>query len=406
MSPRRSLLGTVVLVAAGAAVGYLLLGLHSHVFNDEGVHAAQVDVFLRGTYAVIPQLTMIPGYHAVLALVESVTGFHDVRQLRLVTLLGSLALPVLVFRLTAMHWPQEASRRTVQWFFMPLLFPLYFLVYTDAWGLAAVLATQLCALRRRYTLAAIAGLAGTLVRQDLIIWVGVAWLLALLDGIDPARWRGEWRSRLLAGFRRAWPLLLVMLLFLAFVLWNRGIAVGERERHALTFNLTNIACFLLCAWLVFLPQNVAALPRIRALLVRPICIVLLLAGFALYMGTYSNAHPYNGEQLRYFLHNEALHWLTAYPWIRASAFVPMAWMVLTACVTDLAEPRLKVLYVIAPLAVGLHPLIEQRYYLPALTLFQVWREPLGARWENALVALYALGTIVIMWGIVSERFFP
>jgi alpha-1,2-glucosyltransferase len=269
-----------------------------------------------------------------------------------------------------------------------------------------VLATQFCALRRRYALAAIAGLAGTLVRQDLIVWVGVAWLLALMDGIDPARWRGEWRSRLIAGFRRAWPLLLVMLLFAAFVLWNRGIAVGERERHALTFNPTNIACFLLCAWLVFLPQNVAALPRIRGLIFRPICIVLLVAGFALYMGTYANAHPYNGEQLRYFLHNEALHWLTAYAWIRAAAFVPMAWMVLTACVTDLAEPRLRVLYVIAPLAVGLHPLIEQRYFLPALTLFQVWREPLGARWENALFALYTLGTIVIMWGIVSERFFP
>src|SRR5262249_40152303 len=160
--------------------------------------------------------------------------------------------------------------RTVQWFFMPLLFPLYFLVYTDAWGLVAVLATQLCALRRRYGLAALAGLAGTLIRQGPIVWGGVAWLLALLTGFDPARWRDEWRGRLAAGLRRSWPLLVVMLLFVAFVLWNRGIAVGERERHALTFNTTNIACFLLCAWLVFLPQNIAALPRIRGLLRRPI----------------------------------------------------------------------------------------------------------------------------------------
>jgi len=404
--PRRSILGTVLLIAVGAVAGYLLLGIHPHVFNDEGVHAAQVEVFLRGTYAVIPQLTMIPGYHAVLALVERVTGFHDVRQLRLVTLLGSLALPFLVWRLTAMHWRQEAPRRTLQWFFMPLLFPLYFLVYTDAWGLVAVLATQLCALRRRYALAAIAGIAATLVRQDLIVWVGVAWLLALLEGFDPARWRDEWRGRLGAGLRRSWPLLVVMLLFVAFVLWNRGIAVGERERHALTLNPTNIACLLLCAWLVFLPQNIAALPRIRGLLRRPSCIALVVAGFAFYMGTYANAHPYNGEQLRYFLHNEALHWLTAYPWIRGAVFVPMAWMVLTACVTNLAEPRLRVLYVIAPLAVGLHPLIEQRYYLPALTLFQVWRQPAGERAENATLVWYAVGAIAIMWGIVSLRFFP
>ena len=57
MSPRRWVLGTVLLIATGAAVGYLLLGMHSHVFNDEGVHAAQVD----GTCTIIPQLTMIPG---------------------------------------------------------------------------------------------------------------------------------------------------------------------------------------------------------------------------------------------------------------------------------------------------------------------------------------------------------
>jgi len=59
-----------------------------------------------------------------------------------------------------------------------------------------------------------------------------------------------------------------------------------------------------------------------------------------------------------------------------------------------------------PTASGAITYSEQRYYLPPFTLFQAWRAPIGARWENALLALYALGTILIMWGIVSERFFP
>jgi alpha-1,2-glucosyltransferase len=83
----------------------------------------------------------------------------------------------------------------------------------------------------------------------------------------------------------------------------------------------------------------------------------------------------------------------------------MAWMVLSLCVIDLAEPRLRIMYLVAPLSVGLHPLIEQRYYLPALTLFQVWRPPAGGRIENALLASYAVVTLWVMWGTLSGRFF-
>ena len=129
------------------------------------------------------------------------------------------------------------------------------------------------------------------------------------------------------------------------------------------------------------------------------------AGFALYMGTYANTHEYNREELRFYVHNEGLYWLTHYTWIRAAAFVPMAWMALTVCVIDLAQPRLRIMYLVAPLSVGLHPLIEQRYYLPALTLFQVWRPTAGGRWENAMLVIYAVLSIVMVWGTATNRFF-
>jgi len=81
------------------------------------------------------------------------------------------------------------------------LFPFFFLVYTDVWPLAAMLATQLGALRRRYVLAAVAGLAATLLRQDMIVWVGMAWLLVLLGDSDFLAWRREWRTRASCGRR-------------------------------------------------------------------------------------------------------------------------------------------------------------------------------------------------------------
>jgi len=406
MMAREPMWRTVGIVAVGAALGYAVLGLHSDMLADEGFHVSQAKAFFDGQFVILSGTAMVPGYHAVLALVERTFGLHDVVFLRFINLLGSLLLPVLVWRLVALHAPAVAARRTAQWFLMPLLFPFYFLVYTDAWALVALLAIFLCTLQRRYVLAAAAAAVATLLRQDMIVWAGMAWWLAVLGDGDLAPRRREWRLRLRSGLWRGLPLLVVLLAFVVFYLWNGGVAVGDRERQTLRFNLTNIACFLLCAWFVFLPQNIAALPRIRTFMLRPTCIVLVLAGFALYMGVYANDHEFNSGRHRYFLHNEGLHWLTEYPWIRALAFVPMAWMALTAAVTPLAEPRLRIMYLFAPLAVGLHPLIEPRYYLPALTLFQVWRTASGARYENAMLAWYAVATIWIVWGIASGRFFP
>jgi len=396
----------VVLVAIGGTLGFAALGLHSDMLADEGFHVSQAKAFFDGQYVILRGTAMVPGYHAVMALIERALGHHGVLLLRLLNWLGSLLLPVLVWRLVALHASAEAARRTAQWFLMPLLFPLYFLVYTDAWALVAVLATFLCTLQGRFVLAAVAGAAATVLRQDMIIWVAMAAIVAMLGDGDLDPWRAWGRQRLRAGLQRALPFLAVAVGFVAFYVWNGGIAVGDRERQALRFNLTNIAYFLLCAWLVFLPQNIAALPKIRGLCRRPLYVALVVAGFALYMGTYANDHEFNSSRFRYFLHNEGLYGLTEYPWLRALAFVPMAWMASTAVVTELAQPRLRIMYLFAPFAVGLHPLIEQRYYLPALTLFQVWRSASGTRYENALLAWYAVATAWIVWGIASGRFFP
>jgi len=396
---------TVLLIAAGAVAGYAMIKGQTRLLTDEGAHASQVWLFAGDKPEILAAITMIPTYHAIQALIQRMTGLHDVASLRLMNLLGGLLVPLFVWRLVAMHSPLESGRRTLQWFYMPLLFPLFFLVYTDVWALAAVLATLLCALRGRYVLAGCSGLIATLLRQDMIVWVGLAWLLVVVADVDLRTvWR-DWRGQLLPSFLRGLPLLLVMLAFLSFYLWNHGIALGDRSQHELGFNPTSIAYALLYAWLIFLPQNVRAIPRIRQLLRRPACIALLAAGFALYMGTYANAHEYNSEQLRFYLHNEGLYWLTHYTWIRAVAFLPIAWMALTLWVVDLAEPRLRLMYLVAPLSIGLHPLIEQRYYLPAFTLFHVWRPATGARSENALLVIYMVLAVAILWGTATQRVF-
>ena len=361
-------------------------------------------IFL-GDVRTLESTTMLPTYHVLLAVAERLAGHHSDGLLRHINLAGSLLLPVVVWMMVQRHEPKEAGRRTVQWFFMPLLFPLYFLIYTDVWALIPMLVMQHLALSRRHLLAAIAGLVATLMRQDMIIWVGLAWLIVVLDGFDFGTWRLTTRAQMRSALLRGLPLFSILVAFAVFYVWNKGVAVGYRHLNPTTFNPTNIAVFLLCAWAVFLPLNLAALPRVWRLLRRPLPLLVGGIGFVLYLALFSNTHQFNGPDLRFYLRNELLVWMTDFRWIRAAAYVPMAWMAATLYVTPLAEPRLRVLLPVALLSAGLHPLIEPRYYLPALTLFQVWRCRGDSVAEHALLAIYVATTTWVMWGIVNDRFF-
>ena len=407
-TPRRARgfgpLATALSVLVAVAAGHAVIASGPPLVADEGFHAPQVWALFFGRWEVLATTPMLPTYHALLALAERVAGEHDERLLRLLSLAGSLGVPLLVWRGVALHEPREAGRRTLQWVAMPLLFPLLLLIYTDAWALAAVLGTLLAALRGRWLLAGAAGLLATLLRQDMVIWVAMAWVIVVAgDGAAGPRQPTTWPERR-AAFARGLPLLATLVAFAVFVRWNGGVALGDRAHHPLAFSVTNVACLLLCAWLVFLPQNLQALPRIAALLRRrPALLAVAVAAFVIYAWRFDTRHPFNG--LRFYLHNEAVYWLRTERWVRALAFVPMAWMALTLAVTRLADPRLRLLYVVAPLSAGLHGLIEPRYYLPALTLFHVWRPSAGSRCENVTLAMYALLSALVVWGIATERFF-
>lgn len=404
--PRAARLRLLTLaIAAGALAGLLLVARLDRLLVDERWYGMQIEWFLGRRYELIGGITMLPGYFAAMAAALSPLGDFNDHAARSLNLVVGLALVPFSLGLARSAWPQAAEMKAAQAFFQPLLFPFFFLVYTEAWSLAALAGMLLATFRHRFWLAALAGLAGTAMRQDFIAWVATAYALAALEG-----WEG--RASIAALARRGWdaarqayPLLLVLLAFAAFVAWNGAIAMGDRSVHESGINLTNLYFFLLCAWLVFLPQNLEALPRIARRLRDPRVAIALVAAFAAYLATYSNTHPYNQEHLRFFLRNEALYWMTREPLLRAALFVPMAWTALMFLSTPLAEPRHRLLLAVAPLAIVLHPLIEQRYYLPAMFLFTVWRAPLAPRWERATLGIWIAAGLLLLWGMCRGKFF-
>jgi alpha-1,2-glucosyltransferase len=393
----------MLLVALASLAGMLLIARLHRLVSDERWYALQVEWFLSGRYELIP-ITMLPGYHVVLAALLAPLGLFVDHAARGANLLVSLLLVPLALSLARRHGDPTPEMKAAQSLLQPLLFPFLFLVYTDAWSLVLLAALLLATLARRYWWAAAAGLAGTLVRQDFIAWVALAYALATLEGLDA--WPGPralseciWKKA-----REAYPLLLVIAALLAFVAWNGAVTRGDQALHRPGINLTNVYVFLLCAWMVFLPQNLHAAPRIIARLRDWRVLAALAIGFAIYLATWSNLHPYNQENHRHHLRNEALHWLTLDLRIRAAAFVPIAWSALTLLTTPLAERRFLLLHVAGPLFIALHPLIEQRYYLPALFMYNLWRRPMGAPWERAALAYGAVLGLLLLWGIARGRF--
>src|SRR5262245_33532221 len=181
--------GATLIILLATLAGFAVIGPQPRLFADEGFHAPQIWRFYQGDATVGENAAMLPTYHAAMALLERTIGRHSDLLLRFLNLVGSLAIPVLMWRLVSRDQPFEAGMRTAQWYVMPLLFPFYFLVYTDAWALAAVLGMMLAATNGRFILAALAAVIATLLRQDMIVWVAMAWGLTVTRDVDFTAWR-------------------------------------------------------------------------------------------------------------------------------------------------------------------------------------------------------------------------
>src|SRR5258706_16378836 len=93
--PRGLLLATVLAILTG---GYLYMR-DAPLVEDEVVHANQIRRFIRGQFFVDPDLTTVPGYHAVVAAAGWLASDSSTAFLRGVQVLLSLASVVVFHRL-------------------------------------------------------------------------------------------------------------------------------------------------------------------------------------------------------------------------------------------------------------------------------------------------------------------
>lgn len=393
---------TLVLWLAVALFAILNFARLPHEIADEGFHAPQVWLFTNGDYRITDGLTTIPTYHAAVAFLSRCAGLNSVTEWRIASSVVALLAIPLFYRLRKKLHPADAESRTQLFFLCPYLFPMFFVIYTDAWSLLFLLLSLERMLSGRPWQSAGAGLLALLIRQTNIIG------LLFIVGLDYLRTHEGMPSRatILQFLRKHVGMILVGLLFAGFVVWNGGIAIHDKSQHPLSFNLANLHFFLLLQGLLFLPHVLQkGCQAVAEWWKQPWFFPVVGGFFLLYLATFHASHTFNDPGMHFYLRNRLLHFVLSDPVWKTLAFVPVC-LALFSLWNSLRDHRETLLWLaflllsVAPFAV-----IEQRYYLPALAFWLVLGKPLEET-SRRLLPLYFLGLdLWLAWQISRVEFF-
>lgn len=373
------------------------------VLGDEWVHWHQILRFVHHDYRVFREyLTNIPGYHWLVTSLLWLFGADTLGPARAINAafgLGALA----AFHFARRHvYPADAQRETALMLFLPVLFPFWFMVYTDTLALALLLAATLAQLRGRHGWAALALVGSMAVRQNNVFWVGVLALMTLWPLWRDARWRPwqVWRE----SMALAWPYGVAVIVFLAYWALNGSIsysnAQGVNAHPDVKFDVGNPYFLLFIAGCLLPLQTLVGLRRFVAQSKRwPWLWLLPLVVFGLYAWLFKVHHPYNIFEGDYFLRNTLLQTVAkqgTWPWAVFGGIGTLA-----ACglaFTRFVKPEAWLLLPLSLLFVGASWLIETRYAIVPMALLLLlrvperdWMERVTLAWWIGIATWFAIG---------------
>jgi len=163
--------------------------------------------------------------------------------------------------------PSANIQKTLLFYFMPTNFFFNFLLYTDPGSTLFILITFYLTMTGRFKLGALAGAVAVGFRQTNIVWVGYMCIWKIIRDKRHHFLSGE--ARLNLGHQislliailvkdvtvilsKLYAYILVVIAFIYFVIVNRGIVVGDKSNHQVSFHPTQLLYFSL-----FLLPNLA-----------------------------------------------------------------------------------------------------------------------------------------------------
>jgi len=354
----------------------LLLGLGGALFasrhlpvrsNDELVHLEQVGRFLARDFSLVPDLSMIPGFHVLAALFAAAFADPGLATLRAFNVLAAMLSVLVVYDLVKRERLADGGWRLCLVALCPVAAPYFVYVFTDTLSLLLALVMLWLLVTRPAThLAALVAVVNILVRQTNVVWLLFVVLYPVFEaGVPTVR-------SVPALLRQTWVAILGLIAFAVFVVVNGGVAVGDGGPHELELSLGNLWFFLFLLFVLWLPLHASALWLHRRRLFSPWLAALLAVAFAAYWFGFRITHSFNYTPN--CLHNDLLHALQSGPVQRLVFFAAVAGGICALWVTPMRRRSFLAWYPVTALALLPSTHIEHRYYIVPMALFLLLRQ--------------------------------
>jgi len=371
---------------------------------DEVFHYPEIMRFASGNFQHTSQIAMGPGYHFVMALPTWIFRLGTVASVRFLEILVSAGFLLLFYRLARQLDPAHASMKLLQVSLYPLLFPYYFILFTDIMTTLFVLLCFYFVLSRRYTLAGLVGSLSLVVRQSSVVWLVLFLVFAYIQEHGK---RLPTRQSLMNFFPKSATFLLGIVGFLIFVIINGGVVLGGSKLYmpfVISFGNAYIILFLL--FLFHLPEHILFAGRITRSVHKHWKIVLLgaILWYVFYLATFTNTHPWN--QTPYFLRNQLMHLFTKDLVWKTVLFIIALYELFVILAHRFVKPRYALIHIAGIIPMVSMWLIEPRYAVPYVTLFLLLRtiESIPATYASIVLSLSL--SLYQVWGLHFDRFFP
>ncbi|XP_029317814.1 dol-P-Glc:Glc(2)Man(9)GlcNAc(2)-PP-Dol alpha-1,2-glucosyltransferase [Cottoperca gobio] len=321
-------------------------------YMDEIFHIPQAQKYCYGKFNEWdPMITTLPGLYLVsVGVIKPVVWLADLTgqvvcstaMLRFINLLFNCGILYLLYLLICKLHLREKTRTTSRRVLsalslstFPVLYFFNFLYYTDAGSTFFTLFTYLMTLYGCHKASALLGVCSVLFRQTNIIWVAFCAGTLVAAKMDEA-WRVEHTkkrdeksppsqvplsftgakkvmlftlefltspSHVKAVLLVAWPYALVGVGFLAFMVLNDGIVVGDRTSHEACLNFPQLFYFFSFALFFSLPVSLCyyrAVRFLQALKKQPLFFLFVTCIFLLLVWKFTSVHKYLLADNRHF----------------------------------------------------------------------------------------------------------
>jgi alpha-1,2-glucosyltransferase len=356
-------------------------------YSDEVYHWPQIERFCKGDPKVDGALTTLPGYHVVSAFIGTLRDDCSRAAMRKLNGWWGLCTTFFAFLIVSALGSRQIASRTLSYYYLPFLFPYYFIVYTDVLALVPLLLALYLMLHRRWAVAGLVGAVSISIRQTNALVLVLLGLVALFEE-DKARpfWQWAW-----SYLKKTWTSALGLIGFLVFVYKNDGVAMGDRTAHEAGLHFGNVAFLLALVAVSALPVNLERIWRERRALARAGFAVALLVLYLTYIYLFRLEHPYNTHVK--FLRNNLLMWVTPNPLTKTLFFLPVAIGFAALWVTPLTRPAYWAWVPMALVMLLPESLIEQRYAILPISIWMLTRRD-GSATAETLTAVTNMGLAI------------